>query len=150
MLSPRVSALARFAALVPILGGVLVAGCPASSSEPPSCTTDAVDPATCSPLYPPTYENVYSTTIARTCGGNRAACHTPSGDGNMDLSTMDAAYASLLDGRVMPGNAMCSELVVRVTAVGADYQMPKGSPLTAPEQCAIAQWVEQGALGVAR
>ncbi len=137
----------RLAALAVALAAT---GCPASGpSPPPSCEVGKVDPATCAPLYPPTFENVYRTTITRSCGGNRSACHTATGDGNMDLSNITVAYESLLAGRVTPGDAACSELVVRVTGVGADYQMPQGSPLSASEQCAIAQWVDHGAVGVA-
>jgi hypothetical protein len=124
----------------------VLAACP-GPAEPPACTTlDTIDPATCAPLYPPTYANVYAQTIARSCGGNRSACHSASGRSNMSLTDASTAYTSLLDGRVMPADAPCSELVVRVTGVGEDYQMPKGSALSAAEQCAIAQWVANGAM----
>ena len=64
----------------------------------------------------------------------------------MTFADKDTSYTELLDGRVKPGNPGCSLMVVRVEGVGKDYQMPQGDPLSAPERCAIAKWVEAGAL----
>jgi len=61
------------------------------------------------------------------------------------------AYASLVGrGFVEPGNAACSDMIVRITSVGAAYQMPQGpasSALSPAEQCSLIQWVAAGAPG---
>ena len=62
------------------------------------------------------------------------------------MATKDEAYANLLTlQRVKPGDAACSEFVVRVDSPGKDYQMPPGDPLTPEERCALIQWVQMGA-----
>ncbi len=118
-----------------------LAGCP---EQPPACTT--VDTTTCAELYEPTWDNVYSMTIAVSCGSDRSACHSDAGkSGGMTFADKDTSYTELLDGRVKPGNAACSLMVVRIEGVGKDYQMPQGDPLEAPERCSIAKWVDMGA-----
>ena len=47
--------------------------------------------------------------------------------------------------RVVPGDAGCSLVIVRTHSPGADYQMPPGDALRAPERCALVQWVQNGA-----
>ena len=126
----------RLLALLP----VLVAAC---TEQPPQCIT--VDTA-CAPLYPPTWDNVYAHTLATSCGADRSACHSDIGlRGGMSFADKDTSYTELLSARVVPGNAACSLMVVRIDGVGKDYQMPQGDPLSAAERCAIAQWVEMGA-----
>jgi hypothetical protein len=117
-----------------------VGGC---SDAPPTCAT--VETA-CAPLYAPTWDNVYTQTVVRSCGGNRSACHAAGGDGEIDLSSREIAYDSLVPAHVTGGDAMCSGLVVRVHGAGEDYLMPPGTPLRESERCAIAQWVEAGAI----
>jgi hypothetical protein len=65
----------------------------------------------------------------------------------MSLVDPPAAHASLLAGRVKPGDASCSEIIVRTDAPGEDYQMPPGIRLAAAERCSLIQWVEAGAPG---
>lgn len=112
---------------------------------PPACM--ATDPSACTDLlYAPTWDNVYSMTVAVSCGGDRSSCHSASGaNGGLVMDTKDHAFAGLHDGRLMPGNAMCSEMVVRIEGIGTGYQMPQGDTLSAGERCAIAQWVQNGA-----
>jgi hypothetical protein len=123
---------------------VVLAGCP--DDGPPECVT--VD-TLCAPLYQPTFENVFNTTIRMTCGNQLGSCHSAQGAGNMSLVDAPTAYASLLDGRVTPGDPGCSELIVRTHAPGKGYLMPPGSGpgLSAPERCALVQWVQAGAPG---
>jgi hypothetical protein len=123
---------------------VALAGCP--DDGPPECVV--VD-TLCAPLYQPTFENVFNTTVRMTCGYQLGSCHSASGAGNMSLVDAPTAYASLLDGRVTPGDPGCSELIVRTSAPGKSYQMPPGSGtgLSAPERCALIQWVQAGAPG---
>ena len=125
-----------------VLALLSLTGCPA---QPPACTT--VDTTTCAELYAPTWDNVYSMTIAVSCGSDRSACHSDVGrSGGMTFADKDTSYTELLDGRVKPGNAACSLMVVRIEGVGTDYQMPQGDPLVASERCSIAKWVDMGAV----
>jgi hypothetical protein len=125
-------------------------GCP--SEPPPACIT--VD-KTCAPGYVPTFDNVYKNTLAKSCGSDKASCHSASG--HMDgLSFADSAtaYTDLLApsgkdpkrNRVVPGDPACSLMIVRTDSPGADYQMPPGDPLPEPERCALIQWVLAGAM----
>ncbi|MBL0212514.1 MAG: hypothetical protein IPQ07_01370 [Myxococcales bacterium] len=124
------------------LGAILLAAS-ACKDPPPACI--AVETA-CSPLYPPTtFANVYSMTIVRQCGSDKGSCHSASGDSALSLATEQEAFDGLLANHVTPGDPGCSELVVRTSSPGADYQMPKGSPLIESEQCALRKWVEAGA-----
>jgi hypothetical protein len=119
-----------------------LAGCP--DDAPPACV--AVETA-CSPLYAPTFDNVFNNTLSTGCGSRLGACHSANGAGEMSLADLQTAYTSLLDGRVTPGDPSCSELIVRTGAVGKDYQMPPDTTLGAPERCSLIQWVQAGAPG---
>lgn len=122
----------------------MLAGCPAD--PPPPCIT--VD-TTCAPGYQPTFTNIYNNTLENGCGARRAQCHSASGRaGDLSFEDPDVAYTELLDpahGRVKPGDPACSEMIVRTHSPGEDYQMPPGDPLSDPAQCALLQWVLQGA-----
>jgi hypothetical protein len=130
---------------------VAVVGC--TSTPPPACIT--VD-TTCAPGYVPTFDNVYANTLQTSCGSTRSSCHSATGRaGNMSFGDEITAYSDLLAPshldpkrpRVVPGNAACSLMIVRTDSPGADYQMPVGDPLPAPERCALIQWVAAGAPG---
>lgn len=121
-----------------------LAGCP--SEPPPPCIT-TIDLA-CAPGYVPTFTNVYTNTIEHKCGSDKSACHSARGQaGGLSMATQSEAHANLLlEGRVKPGDPMCSEMIVRTSSPGEDYQMPPGDPLSPEEACALIQWVQQGAL----
>jgi len=52
----------------------------------------------------------------------------------------------VLDGFVVPGDAQCSDLLVRLDIEDSALLMPPGSqPLDEAERCAVAQWIENGA-----
>ncbi|MFT3693269.1 MAG: hypothetical protein QM831_09010 [Kofleriaceae bacterium] len=133
-----------------LLLSALVIGC--TEEQPPACATVDLD---CGAGYQPTFHNVYSNTLNKSCGNDDHNCHSSSGhQGGLSFGDgEDAAYAALMEksgidstrDRVTPGNAACSLLVVRIYGVGKDYQMPQGSPLDSGAQCAIAQWVQNGA-----
>ena len=76
-----------------------------------------------------------------------SSCHSASGlAGGVSFADQQTAYDHLmLSGRVKPGNAGCSEMIVRTSSPGKDYEMPPGSPLSAATQCALIQWVQNGA-----
>ncbi|MBX3162525.1 MAG: hypothetical protein KF773_41565 [Deltaproteobacteria bacterium] len=122
----------------------LATGCP-RGDDPPACID--VD-LSCAELYEPTFENVYTRTLAVGCGATATACHSAAGrQGGMSFETMQTAFTSLRAGRVVPGDAACSEVIVRTSSPGESYQMPPGSALTAPERCALIKWVQNGAPG---
>lgn len=104
---------------------------------------------TCQPLYPPTFENVHATTLSAKCGDDRVACHSTAGaQGGLALGDLEASYQALLaERRVIPGDASCSELVMRIYSDDRDLVMPQGSRLSDPEACAVARWVAAGAPG---
>jgi hypothetical protein len=107
-----------------------------------------VDPA-CAALYPPTFANVYETTLRVGCGSALGACHAAGGAGRMSLASPAEAHEALLAGRVTPGDPGCSELIVRTHAEGASYAMPPGASLAPAERCALVRWVAAGAPGPA-
>jgi hypothetical protein len=120
----------------------LYAAC--ASDPPPSCIT--VDTG-CAPLYPPTFDNIYTMTLRDTCGSQRASCHSAAGrQGGMSFEDPQHAFDALRSGRVVPGNPGCSKMIVRTDSPGASYQMPPGDPLSEPERCALIQWVQGGAI----
>lgn len=119
-----------------------LAGCP--DDAPPACV--AVE-TSCTPLYTPTFDNVFNNTLRNGCGSALSACHSANGAGEMSLADLQTSYDSLLDGRVAPGDPGCSEIIVRTAAVGKDYQMPPATTLSASERCSLIQWVQAGAPG---
>lgn len=114
------------------------------------CDDDCVAVDTsCTPLYEPTFDNVYTNTLAVSCAVGNGTCHTADGAsvaGGMAFDSADEAYAALAGSaeRVVAGDAACSLLVARVEATGSDG-MPPGSPLAEAERCAIVRWVANGA-----
>lgn len=135
-----------------VLVALALAGCP--SSLPPQCIT--VD-TSCAPGYVPNFHNIYTNTIASSCGPTNSSCHSTAGNaGGMSFADEATAYAALLAPkskidpsrpRLVPGNPACSLVVVRVDSPGASYQMPPppGDPIMSGERCAIIQWIANGA-----
>jgi Planctomycete cytochrome C len=109
------------------------------------------DASACTPLYEPTWERVLTETITPRCGTPGSACHgepTATGaDGGLVVSEMAATHAALLDGGfVRPGDAACSELMVRLDTDDDAQRMPPGAQaLAESERCSIARWIEDGA-----
>jgi len=126
---------------------LVVSAC-GGGTPPLECNTEVTE--TCATLYPPTFDNVYTMTLAPHCGSGARSCHSDAGmKGGMTFSTIDNAYASLLEpgrDRVIPGDPMCSVMIIRTHSPDFSVKMPPGSSLPAAEQCALVQWVAQGAL----
>lgn len=103
---------------------------------------DALD-ASCSPLYAPTFDDVYARTIDKKC---TLSCHdSERTEGGLDMSTPELAYEALVDGGlVQPGDPECSTLMLRLEGHGLDV-MPPGAKLPDTERCAIQLWIEDGA-----
>lgn len=117
---------------------------PASPEPEPVCLDAGVD-TTCTPGFEPTYDALYTNTFQRSCAASGVSCHASTGkQGGIDFGDPDAAYAALTK-KVRPGQPECSVLVHRVIATDGKVRMPPGRSLPAGEQCAIIQWVAQGA-----
>lgn len=118
-----------------------------SNSGSGECVTD-LNVAACSPLYAPTFDNIYDRTLAKTCALSGGSCHAAEGQaGGLSFESIDAAYDHLTTGeppRVIAGDAACSLFVERIEATD-DRVMPPGSPLSEAERCAVEQWIENGA-----
>ena len=128
-----------------VLFALVCAGC---SSEPEETMPACFDvPASCAPLYQPVFEEIHKRTLVPTCAQGGASCHSDEGKrGGLALEQVDAAYAALVDGsRVIPGDAPCSEVIVRTHQTGKDWSMPPRGPLSEAERCVLQLWVEQGA-----
>ena len=118
---------------------------PAAPEPEPVCLDGGVD-TSCTPAYEPTYDALYANTFQRSCASPGVSCHASTGkQGGVDFGDPDAAYAALTKNKVRAGQPECSILVQRVIATDGKVRMPPGRSLTAGEQCAIIQWVAQGA-----
>lgn len=123
---------------------VALVGCP--EENPPLVCTDAIDAATCTPAYDPTFANVFGETLAPSCGIGGAACHTARGrNGGLVFEEIDESYRLINERAVRPGDPSCSSVMVRVTATDGNVRMPPGRSLPLGEQCAIAKWIAAGA-----
>jgi hypothetical protein len=125
----------------------LTACAPACSDTAPTLTcVDDVDFAACAPLYAPTFENVYANTITRSCASGGASCHAAAGArGGLVLEGEARAYQALTAGYLTPGDAACSDLVMRLYTDEPALLMPRGARLPEPEACAVGRWVQLGA-----
>jgi hypothetical protein len=129
------------------LGGCDGGGGEGSEDGTPTCVSR--DASACTPLYEPTWARVYAETIVPRCGTAGGACHAePSAagaGGGLVVSDMAATHAALLDGFVVPGDAACSEVVVRLDVDDARRMPPGAEPLPEGERCAVARWIADGA-----
>jgi hypothetical protein len=133
-----------------------IAGCDGGSSapEPPACVE--IDATGCSPLYPPTFDDVLTRTLVPSCASGGGSCHANASalgaaDHGFFVDDTDATHARLVEDRgdatfVVAGDAACSQVIVRLLVDDDDLRMPPGSQLSATEVCSVAQWIEQGAV----
>jgi hypothetical protein len=126
-------------------------GCGSEANDArPMCLANA-DTSGCMPLYPPEYPVIFRQVFSVTCAAEGVSCHGVMGaQGGLVLSDQAAAYAQLLgtDGgkaRVVPGNAACSEMMVRLDLAGKAWSMPPGASLSADVRCSIRRWIAAGA-----
>lgn len=120
-----------------------LAACSACSGDDLACVDP--QPADCQPLYQPVFDEVFARTIEPRCALSGGACHSASGaQGGLMLHEIDVAYEHLVgQGRVKPGDASCSLLVIRIEGGGG--VMPPGTPLSEAERCSVETWVANGA-----
>ena len=117
-----------------------------------ACVTEddcvAVQADDCSPLYTPSFANVYAETLKPTCGQSGTACHSTDGaQGGFVISDLESTHAALIDdGRVVANDAACSPLVVRLETSDSNQVMPPGGALSFEERCAIETWINSGAV----
>ncbi len=132
-----------------LLLAIAIAGCSpaAGDGSEGSCIEELV--LDCTPLYEPTFEHFFKETLTRSCAVAGGACHAAEGaQGGLSLDTPEKAYELLLGGdspRVIPGDPACSLLVARLRDTNDSLVMPPGHPLSPEEQCAIIQWIANGA-----
>jgi hypothetical protein len=137
----------------PIHAGVLFALAAAGLEGCGSGSCVEVSPSTCTPLYAPTYSEVFTRTLKPTCGQGTTSCHSAAGaQGGLVFEEAGESHRLLTEvasstgrPRVVGGDAACSLLVTRLESTRPDFQMPPGAPLTPSERCAIIQWVQSGA-----
>lgn len=132
---------------------LLSSSCKDDEDEPrpaPACANvapDASSPA-CTPLYEPNFDNVFAKTLRPTCAKSGVSCHAGTGrQGGLSYEDADESYRLMLDSTqvVRPGDPSCSPLVARLAALDGNVRMPPGRSLDASEQCAIIQWIANGA-----
>lgn len=133
----------RFGALFLVWASL---GCPGGEEPTPSTCLETLDHQ-CTPLYEPTYDQVFRQTLMPKCGVGNGSCHDPTGgNGGLVISEAAATYDALLDGsRVLPGDPECSLLIRVVEGHPSVSSMPPGAALSAEERCALIQWVASGA-----
>ena len=124
---------------------LLAGGSACGPGDEPEKTCTTFD-ASCAPLYPPTFDNVFQQTLKPTCAVS-ANCHGPAARGDrITFTDPDATHAALLARKLVePGDAQCSTLAVRVTSTDAFTRMPPGRSLGTAESCAIQQWIHASA-----
>ena len=101
----------------------------------------------CTPAYEPTYDNLYANTFQPTCAKSGFSCHSPDGhQGGLNFFDKEAVYSQLHDTHaVRPGNPECSTIVANVKSLDPLVRMPPGKSIPEGEQCAIIEWVRNGA-----
>lgn len=140
-----------------VLALACVLGCPQDDGDdgggPLACVD--VDAASCAPLYPPTWANVYSMALTTDCATGGLSCHA-SADAlgaeqhGLFFADEDEARALLLEDRddatfVDPADPGCSQLLARLKTDDVIKRMPPGSMLLDTEICSIEQWIAMGA-----
>ena len=121
------------------LGLLLVAP---SCGDQNACADDLT--SSCQPLYPPTFDAVYTNTIQSSCAIGGASCHGSSpGQGGLVFADIDASYAALQP--YLADDATCSTLVSRISSNDEEVQMPPGQRLSDAARCSIFLWVAAGA-----
>jgi hypothetical protein len=106
----------------------------------------------CAPLYPATYDQVWTQTLSDGCAEFGTACHAQddaSGAVN-GLTFVDPQVSwdhLVMTGQlVVPGDPLCSPLFVRLASDDPEVRMPPGtSGLDEGTLCSIGTWISEGA-----
>jgi hypothetical protein len=131
--------------MLAIAAGFVALAC---SAEPEPERPDCIELSpSCDPLYQPIFDELFTRTLKPTCAQGGGSCHGADGArGGLVFEDPDEAFALLHDGRLVPGDAACSEIVVRTHDTGKAWSMPPGEPLLEAERCVIRRWIEAGAV----
>ncbi len=131
----------------------LVAAC---LTSPLGCSGDdelecaSIDPA-CTPLYAPTWDNVFANTLRPKCGTGGGACHQgTAARGGLRLDDEELAYQNLMrptENWIDLADVGCGEVISRLYTSSSRFRMPRGSTLSQAERCAVTQWALAGAPG---
>lgn len=122
---------------------------------PPACVE--FDAAACTPQFPAEFDRLFDEVLLPICGVQGGACHgnadAAGAPGGLVLDTdRDASHTRLVQARepgpfVVAGDVACSPLAVRVNTDDPLYLMPPGESGLSPGQaCALAQWIDAGAM----
>lgn len=105
----------------------------------------------CTALYTATYDQVWTQTIQVSCASGGSACHAQDGSGGavhgLTFTDPQAAWDHMTgEELVVPGDALCSPLFVRLASDDPEIRMPPGSSSLSPETlCSIGTWILDGA-----
>jgi hypothetical protein len=120
-----------------------------SQSPPPPCVENLN--LSCNVLHdPPIYPTIYKQIIQPQCTLG-SGCHSTDGAmGGLVLANAEDTYDALLGlkggtKRVVPRDAACSPLMVRLESHDPNFQMPRGSRLSDAELCDFVKWIQAGA-----
>jgi hypothetical protein len=146
-----VFSLARVGCLVASLAVTGLVACGGDDDGEQAACVPAAQPA-CDASINIDFESLHTNLLSQRCGTNGGGCHGANAtQGNLVLTTPDAAYAALLglDGtssRVVAGDPTCSLLMQRLETDDAEKRMPRfENKLPEGLRCAVRQWIEQGA-----
>ncbi len=127
-------------ASISIFATLSSSGC-SSPGQAGACKAPA--PTTCSQLYDPTFDQVFTRTLQPTCAAGGSSCHS-AGKGGFLVDTIDATYTRI-SARLVAGKPECSEVVDRLYSTETGYAMPPGAQLSEAERCSIVKWIAAGA-----
>ncbi|MBX3249946.1 MAG: hypothetical protein KF901_22400 [Myxococcales bacterium] len=92
------------------------------------------------PMTSISFEELYATVLAPSCGLEGPSCHGPGGARSPSMVDLETARRELAP-FVIPGDPSCSELVQRVHSSRRLFRMPPAESLDADDVCAIVSWV---------
>lgn len=121
--------------------------CGTSEPQGRACSPSEAN-ASCTPLYDPTFDQVWEKTLKPTCAASGASCHSSRGrQGGLAFEDKEESYTLITreNGPIVAGDPKCSEVVARIMATSGKVRMPPGRSLDVGEQCSIIQWIANGA-----
>ena len=116
---------------------------------PPTCVENL--DISCAVLNdPPVYSTIYQKTIQPQCTLGSGCHSTDAAMGGLVLANADDTYDALLGLKggakhVVPRDAACSPLMVRLESHDPNFQMPRGSRLSDAALCDFVKWIQAGA-----
>src|SRR5689334_23064401 len=135
---PHVTSILRVAFLA------IFAGCGGGDDDTsrPACLS-GLNVDSCDLAFPAQFDLIFDRILKPSCASAGVSCHGSSGgQGGLVFTDKADAYDRLLapkpgGARVKPGDAACSEIVVRLDSIGNSWSMPPMNPLDERERCTI-------------